>query len=107
MNKRLTISKAYNCLSAHDEEFIEMFKHGSLLIEFYKPEKIDKQEPHERDEIYVITTGSGWFLKEEEKHPVEIGEVIFVPAGVEHRFVDFSDDFSTWVFFYGPKGGEG
>ena len=106
MNKRLTVSKANNCLSAHDEEFIEMFEHGSLLIEYYKPEKIDKQEPHERDEIYVIVSGSGWFLKEEKKHPVEVGEVLFVPAGIDHRFVDFTDDFSTWVFFYGPKGGE-
>ena len=28
-------------------------------------------------------------------------------AGVEHRFEDFSADFATWVFFYGPEGGEG
>ncbi len=30
----------------------------------------------------------------------------FVAAGVEHRFSKFSEDFSTWVFFYGPQGGE-
>ena len=24
----------------------------------------------------------------------------------EYRFVNFTDDFSTWVFFYGPDGGE-
>ena len=23
-----------------------------------------------------------------------------------HRFVDFSDDFGTWVVFWGPEGGE-
>jgi mannose-6-phosphate isomerase-like protein (cupin superfamily) len=34
------------------------------------------------------------------------GDVLFVPAGVEHRFEDFSDDFVTWVVFYGPEGGE-
>ena len=34
------------------------------------------------------------------------GQVLFVPAGIEHRFEDFSDDFSTWVIFYGPAGGE-
>ena len=107
MDKRLTISKASNCLSAHDEEFIEMFEHGSLLIEFYKPDKIDKQEPHERDEIYVIATGSGWLAIDDSRKPIEVGEVLFVPAGTEHRFVDFSEDFSTWVFFYGPIGGEG
>lgn len=23
-----------------------------------------------------------------------------------HRFIEFSDDFATWVLFYGPEGGE-
>jgi len=32
--------------------------------------------------------------------------VLFVPARVEHRFEEFSDDFATWVIFWGPKGGE-
>ena len=36
----------------------------------------------------------------------ERGEVLFVAAGVEHRFENFSDDFSTWVLFHGPEGGE-
>jgi len=34
------------------------------------------------------------------------GDVLFVAAGVEHRFSKFTDDFATWVFFYGPQGGE-
>jgi len=25
---------------------------------------------------------------------------------MEHRFVDFTDDFTAWVVFYGPSGGE-
>jgi hypothetical protein len=32
--------------------------------------------------------------------------VLFVPAGHEHRFEDFTPDFATWVIFYGPDGGE-
>ena len=35
------------------------------------------------------------------------GTPLFVAAGVEHRFDDFSDDFETWVVFYGAEGGEG
>jgi mannose-6-phosphate isomerase-like protein (cupin superfamily) len=31
------------------------------------------------------------------------GDVLTVPAHQEHNFVDFSDDFATWVFFYGPE----
>ena len=34
------------------------------------------------------------------------GDVLFVPAGVPHRFEDFSDDLVVWVMFYGPEGGE-
>jgi hypothetical protein len=32
--------------------------------------------------------------------------MLFVAAREEHRFVEFTDDFATWVFFYGPEGGE-
>jgi len=34
------------------------------------------------------------------------GDLLFVPAGIVHRFEDFTDDFATWVMFYGPEGGE-
>jgi mannose-6-phosphate isomerase-like protein (cupin superfamily) len=54
----------------------------------------------------VVAAGSGWFVSAETRRPFEAGEVLFVPAGVVHRFEDFSDDFATWVFFYGPEGGE-
>ncbi len=32
--------------------------------------------------------------------------VLFVAAGVEHRFEDFGDDLLVWRVFYGPAGGE-
>ncbi|WP_395686755.1 hypothetical protein [Aestuariivirga sp.] len=34
------------------------------------------------------------------------GDAIFVAAGVQHRFLDFSNDLGMWVLFYGPDGGE-
>ena len=104
--ERLTIEKALSELADEDQLFKELFKHGSLAIELYKPHEVDRQEPHSRDEIYVIATGVGYFIHDGVKNPVEPGEVLFVPAGAEHRFVEFSNDFSTWVFFYGPEGGE-
>lgn len=87
-------------------EFIELFRHGSLSVEYYKPDGVDRQKPHERDEIYVVIAGRGTFINGDARHPFEPGQVLFVPAGVEHRFVDFTADFATWVFFYGPVGGE-
>jgi mannose-6-phosphate isomerase-like protein (cupin superfamily) len=64
------------------------------------------QTPHEQDELYVVFSGSGEFLLNGERMNFTAGDVLFVPAGVEHRFENFSDDFVTWVIFYGPKGGE-
>ena len=83
-----------------------MCEHGSLVVEIYKPDKIDLQTPHTRNEIYVVISGTGWFVNGDVRHRFEVGQVLFVPAGIEHRFEEFTDDFSTWVMFYGPKGGE-
>jgi hypothetical protein len=29
-----------------------------------------------------------------------------VPAGIVHRFEDFGETLTAWVFFFGPEGGE-
>lgn len=104
--KRLTVSNALDSLQDHSEPFPELFSHGSLAVEIYKPEKVDTQTPHSRDELYVVTSGSGYFVNGSSRQKFEVGEVLFVAAGIEHRFEDFTEDFATWVFFYGPEGGE-
>lgn len=83
-----------------------LFEHGSLEIEVYAPQGTDPQKPHSRDEVYVIISGTGWFVNGSRRNRFEPGDLLFVPAGVAHRFEDFSSDFSTWVMFYGPEGGE-
>ena len=88
------------------ERFAELFKHGTLRVELYAPRRNDPQQPHTRDEVYVIAGGTGRFLCGEEQVIFERGDVLFAAAGKVHRFVDFSQDFVTWVFFYGPAGGE-
>lgn len=103
---RLTVTKALESLQNGQEAFKKLFSHGSLTVEIYKPLGEDLQQPHARDEVYVIASGSGIFVNGESRENFEQGEVLFVPAGVVHRFEEFTDDFSTWVFFYGPEGGE-
>lgn len=103
---KLTIKDSLQRLSQHRGTFIRLFSRGTLEVEIYKPEKVDLQKPHTRDEVYVISAGTGEFSCGNEKESVAAGDVLFVPAGIEHRFLDFSDDFSTWVFFYGAEGGE-
>jgi mannose-6-phosphate isomerase-like protein (cupin superfamily) len=85
---------------------IPIFGHGTLAAELYMPKDIDPQTPHTRDEIYVVARGSGEFFDGEKNVPVQEGSFLFVPAGVDHRFENFTDDLVVWVFFYGPEGGE-
>jgi mannose-6-phosphate isomerase-like protein (cupin superfamily) len=103
---RLTVGAAKERLECQGELFVTMLERGSLSVELYRPVGRDLQQPHNRDEIYVVVSGSGVFECAGERRPFEPGEVLFVPAWVDHRFVEFSDDFATWVFFYGPIGGE-
>lgn len=86
--------------------FITLKERGSLLVEYYAPQDIDPQQPHRQDELYVVIQGNGQFYCDGERKPFKAGDVLFVPAGIDHRFEDFSEDFSTWVIFYGPDGGE-
>lgn len=104
---RLTIANALKALDNHDETYLDLFEHGTLSVGMYQLLGTDPQTPHTRDEVYVIVRGSGYFVNGDERRPFEPGEVLFVPAGVVHRFEDFTDDFAAWVFFYGPEGGEG
>lgn len=104
--KEISIETATKLLEENKSLFTELFKHGTLVVEFYKPGKVDHQKPHERDEIYVVATGTGVFYNGGRRWNFKAGDFLFVPAGVEHRFEKFSEDFSTWVFFYGPVGGE-
>ena len=99
-------SKALAILADTGNSFTTLFQHGTMSVEVYRPEGIDLQQPHEQDEIYIIISGTGIFYNDGERTDFSAGDLLFVKAGKEHRFEDFSEDFSTWVIFYGPKGGE-
>jgi mannose-6-phosphate isomerase-like protein (cupin superfamily) len=83
-----------------------LMTHGSLELRFYAPKGADPQVPHPRDEVYIVASGSGVFVRGAERVKFGAGDALFVAAHVAHRFEDFSDDFATWVMFYGPDGGE-
>lgn len=86
--------------------FARVLAHGSMEVEMYVPEAVDHQQPHTRDELYFVARGQGMFVNGDKRHAFSAGDVLFVPAGVIHRFEAFSDDFAVWVVFYGPEGGE-
>ena len=88
------------------ERSVALFEHGSLVIKLYAPRGSDPQTPHSRDEVYVVAQGSGEFVCGRARQNFAATDVLFVAAGVEHHFENFTDDFAVWVFFYGPEDGE-
>jgi mannose-6-phosphate isomerase-like protein (cupin superfamily) len=103
----LTLARARAGMPGPDgDNYVVVFRHGTLELGLYAPRGRDHQSPHRRDELYVVMRGSGWFRNGPARHPFGPGDALFVPAGVEHRFEDFSPDLEVWVVFYGPDGGE-
>lgn len=104
---RLTLAEALTRLPGpRGERFAAVYERGSLSVEIYAPRGGDPQQPHTRDEIYVVVQGRGEFFDGARRVPFGPGDFLFVAAGVEHRFENFTDDLVTWVIFYGPEGGE-
>ena len=105
--RRVTLEEALSLLpAAGGQRFRTVLEHGSLQVEIYAPRGTDPQQPHTRDEAYIVMQGKGEFINGESRERFGPGDFLFVPAGVEHRFVDFTDDLTLWVIFYGPEGGE-
>jgi len=107
MNRHFGVSQALESVSTStDKRYGILLEHGTLELGYYKPDGVDPQDPHDRDEVYIVQSGSGYFVVEDNREPFETGDALFVPAYVVHRFEDFTDDFAAWVIFYGQTGGE-
>lgn len=74
-----------------------------LDVDFYAPPAVDRQQPHARDEVYVVARGHARFRDGAQRHAVDVGSFLFVPAGQPHRFEDVSEGFAVWVIFFGPE----
>ncbi|MDE2988243.1 MAG: cupin domain-containing protein [Chloroflexota bacterium] len=88
------------------DEYREMLRHGTMSVGLYTPHEVDKQSPHNQDEVYIVASGTGVFALGEQRMACGPGDTFFVGAGARHRFEKFSDDLAIWVVFYGPEGGE-
>ena len=59
----------------------------------------DPQQPHTEDEVYYVARGRAQIRVAGEDRPVGPGSVVFVAAGVEHRFHSIAEDLTVLVFF--------
>ena len=83
------------------ERYALGFSQGCMSLGYYAPRGHDPQQPHRRDEIYIVQSGSAELIIDGACHPCRAGDALFVGAGVAHRFERISADFATWVVFCG------
>jgi len=80
----------------------EAFVDGDIEVRFAAPSTLGMQVPHDRDEFYVVATGTGRYRINDREMPIGPGDLLFAAAHAEHGFVARSDDFAEWIVFYGP-----
>ena len=101
--RSFSVAEGIALLEKVETPFVELSRDGNWVFEYYAPQEVDLQQPHSRDEVYFIISGSGMFVNGNERHAFAKGDLLFVPAGVVHRFEEFSDDFACWVVFGGGE----
>ena len=100
---RISEAEASRLLSELPLPFSVLFERGDVSVELFAPRGVDTQSPHTRNELYIISSGSGIFRRADQVCAFSAGDLLFVPARVEHRFERFSADFRTWVIFLAPR----
>jgi len=82
-------------------------KHMSAGIYVLPVGATDHQQAHAEDEIYYVVQGRGGFSRMTvagtDEQPVEQGTVLFVAAGMEHRFHDITEELVLLVCFAPPE----
>jgi mannose-6-phosphate isomerase-like protein (cupin superfamily) len=86
-------------------------KEGGYFLDFLKirnleagiivlhPGEKDTQEPHSADELYYVVQGSGMMELGRTKTSVAKGSIVFVPAGMRHRFYGNGEDLVVLYVF--------
>lgn len=86
--------------------YLEFFEASTLSVGVYElaAGSIDPQHPHTEGEVYYVVGGAGQVHIDGEDTEISPGSVIFVAAGVEHRFHSITEDLKLLVVFAPPRG---
>ena len=88
---------------ADGRAYLEFLKVPDLSVGLYvlTPGQPDLQHPHTEDEVYCVLAGAARITVGDEVRDVRTGSIVFVAAGVPHRFHDIAEELRLLVAF-GP-----
>lgn len=59
----------------------------------------DPQNPHSEDEVYYVVSGHAMIRVGTETQEIRPGSIIFIRAGVDHKFNNINEDLQLLVLF--------
>ncbi len=101
MKNFFQISELNTTRSAAGKRYFEFLRVPAMSAGIYvlAVGQSDPQSPHTEDEMYYVVSGRGRMKSDQEDQAVGPGSVIFVAAGVEHRFYEVVENLTVLVFF--------
>jgi mannose-6-phosphate isomerase-like protein (cupin superfamily) len=99
----LTVAAALATKLAEGVRGVEVLRDGDLWIRFVPHPTSGPQEPHTRDEFYIVAKGTARYRWDGSESIIGPGDMMFAAAHSPHGYDQFSDDFAVWVVFYGPE----
>ncbi|MFI5805597.1 cupin domain-containing protein [Streptomyces sp. NPDC051561] len=91
--------------AANDGAYLQFLKERNMSAGLYALDagESDSQQPHNEDEIYFVVSGRAAITVGMETTQVARGSVVYVPAGVAHKFHHIAEDLRVLVVFSPPE----
>jgi mannose-6-phosphate isomerase-like protein (cupin superfamily) len=77
-------------------------EHSQVVVMAIQPGEDIGEETHEGDQILLFVEGEGTAVLEGQSEPVRAGDLVFVPAGKLHNFVNAGPEPLRLVTIYAP-----
>ena len=103
----LKLSQIADERARQDRRYLEFLRVPAMSAGFYRlaAGAPDPQKPHQEDELYYVVRGRARMRAGSQDNEVSAGSLVFVAAGVEHRFYDIIEDLEVLVFFAPAESG--
>jgi mannose-6-phosphate isomerase-like protein (cupin superfamily) len=91
--------------AANDGAYLQFVKERNMSVGLYalNAGELDPQQPHNQDEVYLVVSGRAAITVGMETTQVGRGSVVYVPAGVAHKFHHITEDLRVMVVFSPPE----
>ncbi|GAA0295452.1 cupin domain-containing protein [Streptomyces polychromogenes] len=91
--------------AANDGAYLQFLRERNMSVGLYSLDagQSDPQQPHRQDEVYFVVSGRASITVGEETTTVANGSVVYVPAGVPHKFHHITEPLKVMVVFSPPE----